>query len=266
MKAVISFPSFPRRTTRCGYAATVSSTRRPYPPGRIRIFPLAATVARSPREAAEVYPANYWASLIEPPKAGEFPGTGPQGNGINPLVRTQDEFINVIKSCQRCHQLGTRVTRTNPDKAKFGSATAAWDHRVTMGQRGAEMSSFATRMGRQRALQMFANWTDRIEAGEVPPAPPRPRGIERNVVITMWDWNDEYGLVHDEIATDRRNPTDERERADLCGGLDQRLAHVGGSPRTLLGPHEDAVRDGDDEVAADRIRAVSLLRRSACLE
>ena len=22
----------------------------------------------------------------------------------------------------------------------------------------------------------------------------------------MWGWNDEYGMVHDEIATDRRNP------------------------------------------------------------
>ena len=25
-------------------------------------------------------------------------------------------------------------------------------------------------------------------------------------MITMWGWNDEYGMVHDEISTDRRNP------------------------------------------------------------
>ena len=54
---------------------------------------------------------------------------------------------------------------------------------------------------------MFADWTDRIAAGEVPPAPPRPQGIERNVVITEWDWADPKAYLHDEVSTDRRNPT-----------------------------------------------------------
>jgi hypothetical protein len=53
---------------------------------------------------------------------------------------------------------------------------------------------------------MFADWTDRIAAGEVPPTPPRPRGIERNVVITQWDWADPKAYLHDSVATDRRNP------------------------------------------------------------
>ncbi len=36
---------------------------------------------------------------------------------------------------------------------------------------------------------MFADWTDRIAAGELPFAKPqRPQGIERNVVVTLWDW------------------------------------------------------------------------------
>ena len=30
-----------------------------------------------------IYPANYWYSLIEPPKASEFPGSGADGNGID---------------------------------------------------------------------------------------------------------------------------------------------------------------------------------------
>ena len=38
---------------------------------------LDAAPAGSPQEAARVYPANYWYSLLEPPAAGEFPGTGP---------------------------------------------------------------------------------------------------------------------------------------------------------------------------------------------
>ena len=53
---------------------------------------------------------------------------------------------------------------------------------------------------------MYASWTDRIVAGELPPVPPRPQGRERNVVLTMWEWGGETGYIHDEIATDKRNP------------------------------------------------------------
>src|SRR5262249_32289990 len=35
----------------------------------------------------------------------------------------------------------------------------------------------------------------------------RPKGIERNIVITEWDWADPKAYLHDEIATDKRNPT-----------------------------------------------------------
>ena len=35
-----------------------------------------------PRAAAEYYPAGYWFSLLSVPDKGEFPGTGPAGNGI----------------------------------------------------------------------------------------------------------------------------------------------------------------------------------------
>ncbi len=62
-------------------------------------------------------------------------------------------------------------------------------------------------LGRERALLLFADWTDRINRGEVPPAPPRPQGVERNVVITMWDWADPKAYLHDVVSTDRRNPT-----------------------------------------------------------
>ena len=70
-------------------------------------------------------------------------------------------------------------------------------------------------LGKERALLMFADWTDRINGGEVPPAPPRPQGIERNVVITMWDWADPKAYLHDVVSTDRRNPTRQRERPAL---------------------------------------------------
>ena len=61
--------------------------------------------------------------------------------------------------------------------------------------------------GAPRALTMFADWTDRIVKGEVPPAPPRPQGLERNVVITQWYWADPKVYMHDQVSTDRRRPT-----------------------------------------------------------
>ena len=52
-----------------------------------------------------------------------------------------------------------------------------------------QMTNAMTRYGRQRALAVFADWTDRIAKGEIPKeAPPRPSGVERNLVITIWDW------------------------------------------------------------------------------
>jgi hypothetical protein len=84
----------------------------------------------------------------------------------------------------------------------------AWDRRIQAGQAGGGMSARFTQVGRQRALGMYADWTDRIAKGELPAAAPqRPQGRERNVVITMWDWADPKVYMHDEIASDKRNPT-----------------------------------------------------------
>src|SRR6185369_2399676 len=89
----------------------------------------------------------------------------------------------------------------------FDSSVAAWERRLQSGQAGAGMTGTIGQLGRPRALAMFADWTDRIAKGEVPPAPPRPQGLERNVVITQWDWADPKAYLHDVVSTDRRNPT-----------------------------------------------------------
>ena len=70
------------------------------------------------------------------------------------------------------------------------------------------MSARFTQVGRARALGMYADWTDRIARGEMPTAAPaRPQGRERNIVITMWDYGTPKTYLHDEIASDKRNPT-----------------------------------------------------------
>src|SRR5437016_3475008 len=70
------------------------------------------------------------------------------------------------------------------------------------------MNSIFTQVGRPRAFKMFADWTDKIAHGALPDAQPqRPQGKERNVVVTMWDWADPKVYMHDEISSDKRNPT-----------------------------------------------------------
>ena len=171
---------------------------------------LAVTAAATPQEAARIYPANYWYSLLEVPAESEFPGTGAEGNGISERMRHQAEWVDRLKDgCQLCHQMGNMATREMPmlNLDDFDSTLDAWAHRVQVGRSGPSMSSGLNRMGRERALGLFADWTDRIAAGEVPPAPPRPQGQERNLVLTQWGWGDTMAMVHDEIATDKRNPT-----------------------------------------------------------
>jgi hypothetical protein len=186
----------------------VDSAKQHASPGTILNLP--AIAAPSPRIAAEYYPAGYWFSLLRVPDKGEFPGTGPGGNGISPNIKTQAEYLRVIKtgSCWSCHQLGNKATREFPETlGHIDASTAGWDRRVQSGQAGGQMSGSLNQIGRQRALAMFADWTDRIKAGEVPPQPPRPQGVERNVVITEWDWADPKVYLHDEVSTDRRKPS-----------------------------------------------------------
>ncbi len=75
------------------------------------------------------------------------------------------------------------------------------------GQVGPQMTSALNNFGHDRGLAMFADWSSRIAAGEVPPAPPRPQGIERNVVITLWEVGTDRSFIHDVVSTDDRNPT-----------------------------------------------------------
>ena len=54
---------------------------------------LAAIVAPNPHAAAEYFPAGYWLSLLEVPSEDEFPGTGPEGNGLSPNMESQAEWL-----------------------------------------------------------------------------------------------------------------------------------------------------------------------------
>ena len=172
---------------------------------------LTAVVATTARAAAEYYPALHWFALLELPPPSEFPGTGPGGNGISPDIKSQGEWIRSVVNtdgCTGCHALGNKATREIPDAlGDFDSHIAAWDRRVQSGQAGGAMDARLARVGRESALEMYADWTDRIQAGEYPlTPPPRPQGVERNVVVSLWDWSAPEAYMHDLISADKRNP------------------------------------------------------------
>jgi hypothetical protein len=185
----------------------VDSAKTQSAPGRN--LNLTATPAPYARAAAQIYPASYWYSLTRVPEKSEFPGTGEKGNGINENIKSQAQWLRIMKtdSCESCHALGTKGTReVSPRLGTFSNSAAAWERRVQSGQAGSQMMGGANQLGARRAFAMFGDWTDRVRAGELPEAPPRPRGNERNVVITQWDWADPRAYLHDEVASDRRNP------------------------------------------------------------
>ena len=130
----------------------VDSAKTQSAPGKI--VNLTAIIAPNAAAAAQYYPANYWYSLLQLPAKSDFPGTGPSGNGISPNMHSQAELVHQIKtdSCESCHQLGTKATRTLPTNiGTFDSPAQAWARRVQSGQAGSMMTSQSESDGRCRA-------------------------------------------------------------------------------------------------------------------
>lgn len=167
----------------------VDSARVSGRPGRHVDFK--AETALTEREAAVIYPAAWWLTVMR------VPPTGP----IHP-----EELTRTVKTCTGCHQMGDRATRQLP--ASFGQPAShleAWDERVKRGLAGDLMTSQFSRLRRQRT--MFSEWSERVVAGSFPAnAPSRPSGVERNVVITLWDWGGPTTFVPQEAASDTRDP------------------------------------------------------------
>ena len=181
-----------------GYGLVDSAKVTAAPGTRLNLTALRAPDARA---AAMNYPPIYWFAMMRVPTAREFPLE---------KIKSQGEWLNIIKTgaCQSCHALGTPGTRTiSKALGDFPTSVDAWRRRLLSGQAQAFMTRDITRLDTDVALKHFAEWTDDIAYGHLPSAvPTRPQGLERNVVITEWDWFTPTTYLHDEIATDRRNP------------------------------------------------------------
>jgi hypothetical protein len=186
----------------------IDSPRVVTEPGKI--VNLAAVPAPNAAVAAQNYPAIYWYSMLSIPDQSQF--SGPKRDENMPEnITDQREWLNTIKTtgCIACHGIGTLGTRAIPAAlGHFDSSADAWARRIQSGQAETNMANTISQLDPQLAFAYFGDWTDRIAKGELPFAkPPRPQGVERNVVLTLWDWSRPTAYLHDLTPTDRRNPT-----------------------------------------------------------
>ena len=181
----------------------VDSTKTTSRPGQR--LTITATPAPNEAAAAHYYPAIYWYSMLKIPSADQFGGK----SSIPPRL-TQTAWISAMKNtgCIGCHQLGQQATRTIPAAlGTFASGADAWRRRVQSGQSGQQMFGQLTALG-DMSFANYGDWIDRVAKGELPFAkPPRPQGVERNIVVTLRDWMNDKQYLHDLIASDRRFPT-----------------------------------------------------------
>lgn len=184
---------------------------------------LTAVPAPNAAAAAQYYPAIYWYAMMKVPPASAF-----GGKGKIPANITQQEWLTTIKNqqCVGCHQQGSLGTRTIPAAfSKFKSGEEAWARRIQSGQSAPLMVGAMAKLD-ALPLKYFGEWTDSIAKGALPFAkPPRPTGIERNLVVTIWDWSKPDKYLHDLISTDKVHPT-VNAYGDLYGSTEYSTTHL----------------------------------------
>ena len=186
-----------------GYGLVDSAKMRAKPG---QILNLAATPAPDAATAAHYYPAIHWFTMMKIPPAKDFGGSTDIPKNI-----TRDRWLKQMNNvdCIGCHQLGQESTRTIPAQlGKFDSGEDAWVRRLQAGQSGSAMTNRMAGEFGAVPYKYFGDWTDRIAKGELPTTrPERPQGVERNLVVSSWEWSEPNKYLHDLISSDRRHPT-----------------------------------------------------------
>ncbi len=165
-----------------------------------------AVIAPNEKAAAHYYPAIYWFTMMKLPPAKDFGGSSDIPKNIT--METWRQRMNNV-DCVGCHQIGQLATRTIPAQlGEFKTHEDAWIRRVQSGQWGDAMTNrLAGQLGGV-PYKYFGEWTERVAKGETPAnKPPRPQGVERNLVVTTWEWSTPDKYLHDLISSDRRKPT-----------------------------------------------------------
>src|SRR5438067_4554790 len=134
----------------------VDSAKVKSAPGKI--VDLKATLPPDAKTAAQYYPALYWYAMLAVPPASDFPGTGAKGNGMPEALKSQGQWLDIVKTdgCFTCHALGNAATRTiEPQLGEFASSVEAWEARIQSGQAATNMVNNIGRVDTQRAPKRF---------------------------------------------------------------------------------------------------------------
>src|SRR4029077_8244940 len=126
---------------------------------------LTAVIAPNEAAAAQYYPALYWFTMMKVPDASVF------GSKEAPQNVKLTDYLNVMKNngCVGCHQLGQLSTRTFPKGlGEFSSHSEAWVKRTQSGQAGVLMVNILAGTLGGAPIKYFADWTERVEKGELP--------------------------------------------------------------------------------------------------
>ena len=149
--------------------------------------------ARSAQEAAAIYPSSYWLAMMEAPSAERL------ATAEHPYLSPETWLGQLQLNCIICHQQGSALVRG------IAGSRIALDHGM---KKAGLMNLLSEQMNRDVLIDTYEAWGKKIAAGATPKVPPpRPSGVERNMVITQWAFGGKYTYSHDVISTDKRNPS-----------------------------------------------------------
>ena len=154
---------------------------------------------RARRRPRNTIPPIYWYSMLNVPAKSEFPHGEDQEPGRVAQHR-QDRRLQVVPRARHAGHADDLAGARRSSRPPPTHGRAA----CSPGSAQMFMIRDITRLDTPRALALFADWTDRIAAGELPFAKPaRPQGIERNVVHHAVG----LGQPRRPICTTRSRPT-----------------------------------------------------------
>jgi hypothetical protein len=101
------------------------------------------------------------------------------------------------RGCSVCHQMGNKATR-EIEPSLGTSIRPPWPGSGgSCPARTARMTDALNNSGTTAAWRCSRIGATGLPQGEVPPAPPRPQGVERNVVVTLWEVDTDKSFIHD---------------------------------------------------------------------
>ena len=128
-------------------------------------------------------------------------------------VNSQGQWLAGIKTlgCNSCHQLGNKVDANDFQiswaNSKLLMERVGTPRAVRSGERDHDAQLKRHRAQPRVGIVRRLDRADRRTANCRRQNRRGRTGVERNVVVTLWDWATPKAYLHDEIASDKRNPT-----------------------------------------------------------